>query len=195
VTSILSGAFLDLQGLGMLINLMRRVAPQPGAVFPAWQGMQYTRDMFSGGVRLDPLDNDRFPGMTLNPDTRTHTGTSPTRGQARQDAILDAAAGLVVELGYERVTVDAIAARRAQGPGDVEIADTGTLRGDLLFQVVGIANSVTGDGGPSLVNLIEAIRTDADFRDLVRTQIEAASAQAGRPSAARIGGRRMRPPS
>ncbi|MEO5851181.1 MAG: TetR/AcrR family transcriptional regulator [Nocardioides sp.] len=140
----------------------------------------------------------------MTPDTRTHTGTSPTRGQARQDAILDAAAELVVELGYERVTVDAIAARahaskatmyrlwptkgaliaaalrrRAQGPGDVEIANTGTLRGDLLFQVAGIANSVTGDGGPSLVNLIEAVRTDADFRDLVRTQIEAASAQAG----------------
>ncbi|MCY7395616.1 MAG: TetR/AcrR family transcriptional regulator [Nocardioides sp.] len=134
----------------------------------------------------------------------TKAATSPTRGQARRDAILDAAAALVVELGYERVTVDAIAARAqaskatmyrlwptkgaliaaalrrgAQGPGDVPIADTGTLRGDLVFQVAGIARSVSGDGDPSLVNLIEAVRTDALFRDLVRTQIEAASAQAG----------------
>lgn len=140
----------------------------------------------------------------MKANTRTYSATAPTRGQARQDAILGAAAELVVELGYERVTVDAIAARahaskatmyrlwptkgaliaaalrrRAQGPGDVDIADTGTLRGDLLFQVAGIAHSVTGDGGPSLVNLIEAVRTDADFRDLVRTQIEAASGQAG----------------
>jgi AcrR family transcriptional regulator len=136
--------------------------------------------------------------------TRAHSATPATRGQARQDAILTAAAELVVEVGYERVTVDAIAARaraskatmyrlwptkgaliaaalrrQAEGPGDVEIADTGSLRGDLLAQVAAIAKSVTGNGGPSLVNLIEAVRTDADFRDLVRTQIEAASAQAG----------------
>jgi AcrR family transcriptional regulator len=134
----------------------------------------------------------------------SHSANSPNRGQARRDAILAAAAELVVELGYERVTLDAIAARahaskatmyklwpnkgaliaaalreRAQGPGDVEVADTGTLRGDLLFQVAGITHAMTGTEGPSLVNLIEAIRTDPQFRDLVRNQIEAASAQAG----------------
>lgn len=30
-------------------------------MFPAWQGMAYLRDMFSGQARLDPLDNDRYP--------------------------------------------------------------------------------------------------------------------------------------
>ncbi len=49
--------------LGTLIRVARLVAPQPKAVFPAWQGMQYLRDMASGEGRLSPLDNDRYPGL------------------------------------------------------------------------------------------------------------------------------------
>ncbi len=138
------------------------------------------------------------------PRRRGRNAAVQTRGQARQDAILTAAAELVVQVGYERVTVDAIAARahaskatmyrlwptkgaliaaalrrQAEGSGESDIADTGTLRGDLLVQVAEIARSVSGDGGPSLVNLIEAIRIHAEFRDLVRTQIEAASTNIG----------------
>jgi len=51
-------------GLGVVIAAMRRLAPAPSAVFPAWQGMQYTRDMFEGRVRLTPLDNARYPELT-----------------------------------------------------------------------------------------------------------------------------------
>lgn len=48
--------------LAVLIPLLRRAAPEkPNAVFPAWQGMQYTYDMFGGAVQLTPLDNDRYP--------------------------------------------------------------------------------------------------------------------------------------
>jgi hypothetical protein len=36
------------------------VTPQSDAVFPAWQGMQYLRDMASGRGKLEPLDNDRY---------------------------------------------------------------------------------------------------------------------------------------
>ena len=49
--------------LGALIAFARTVAPATREVFPAWQGMQYMRDMFSGGALLAPLDNDRYPGM------------------------------------------------------------------------------------------------------------------------------------
>ena len=49
--------------LGVLIRLAEIVAPQPGAAFPPWQGMQYMRDMFSGRGKLHPLDNDRYPGL------------------------------------------------------------------------------------------------------------------------------------
>ncbi|PSJ36624.1 NmrA family NAD(P)-binding protein [Allosphingosinicella deserti] len=49
--------------LGAMIGIARRIAPQPGAVFPAWQGMQYLRDMMDGSGKLGPLDNDRYPGI------------------------------------------------------------------------------------------------------------------------------------
>jgi hypothetical protein len=53
-------------GLGMLgaiIALARTVAPAKRDVFPAWQGMQYMRNMFDGRAKLAPLDNDRYPGI------------------------------------------------------------------------------------------------------------------------------------
>ena len=49
--------------LGVLIRVARLAAPQPEAVFPPWQGMQYMHDMFSGQAKLDPLDNNRYPGL------------------------------------------------------------------------------------------------------------------------------------
>lgn len=46
-----------------LIKFTRTVFPQSKAVYPPWQGMQYMHNMFSGAVKLQPLDNDRYPGM------------------------------------------------------------------------------------------------------------------------------------
>ena len=54
----------SLGSLGFMIRIARLVAPQPKAAFPPWQGMQYMRDQFSGSVKLEPLDNGRYPGMT-----------------------------------------------------------------------------------------------------------------------------------
>ncbi|HUQ89413.1 MAG TPA: hypothetical protein VM096_17760, partial [Vicinamibacterales bacterium] len=53
-----------LQSLGVMINISKLVAPQPAVTFPAWQGMQYMRDQFSGLVSLTPLDNNRYPGVS-----------------------------------------------------------------------------------------------------------------------------------
>ncbi len=49
--------------LGVMIRLAKAVAPQSGATFPAWQGLQYVRDMFGGRAKLHPLDNGRYPGL------------------------------------------------------------------------------------------------------------------------------------
>ena len=49
--------------LGALIRVARTVAPARQEIFPAWQGMQYMRNMFDGRAKLAPLDNDRYPGM------------------------------------------------------------------------------------------------------------------------------------
>jgi nucleoside-diphosphate-sugar epimerase len=50
----------SLKLLGRLIALTRRLAPQPQAVFPPWQGMQYVGNMFSGLATSAPTDNDRY---------------------------------------------------------------------------------------------------------------------------------------
>ena len=53
-------------GLGMLsalIKVARTVAPGEKELYPAWQGMQYMRNMFDGLAKLEPLDNDRYPNM------------------------------------------------------------------------------------------------------------------------------------
>ena len=52
-----------LKRLSLLIRIARAVKPASDAVFPAWQGMQYLRDMASGRGRLLPLDNDRYGQM------------------------------------------------------------------------------------------------------------------------------------
>jgi len=52
-----------LDRLSLLIRIVRAVTPTGDAVFPAWQGMQYLRDMASGRGRLMPLDNDRYGPM------------------------------------------------------------------------------------------------------------------------------------
>jgi nucleoside-diphosphate-sugar epimerase len=46
-----------------LIKITRTVFPQSKALYPPWQGMQYLHNMFSGQAKLEPLDNDRYPGM------------------------------------------------------------------------------------------------------------------------------------
>ena len=53
-------------GLGTfctLIKVAHRVAPREQELYPAWQGMQYTCNMLDGRAKLEPLDNDRYPGM------------------------------------------------------------------------------------------------------------------------------------
>jgi hypothetical protein len=49
--------------LGTLIKVARTVAPGEKELYPAWQGMQYMRNMFAGRAKLEPLDNDRYPGI------------------------------------------------------------------------------------------------------------------------------------
>lgn len=53
-------------GLGtycQLIKVAHTVAPGERELYPAWQGMQYMCDMFRGHAKLEPLDNDRYPGL------------------------------------------------------------------------------------------------------------------------------------
>ncbi len=49
--------------LGTLIKFARLLSPGQQELYPAWQGMQYLRNMFDGRAKLGPLDNDRYPGI------------------------------------------------------------------------------------------------------------------------------------
>jgi uncharacterized protein YbjT (DUF2867 family) len=49
--------------LSGVIAMAKRFAPQPNDTFPAWQGMQYMRDQFSGRAQLSPLDTARYPDL------------------------------------------------------------------------------------------------------------------------------------
>lgn len=149
------------------------------------------------------------------------------RSRERTDAILSAALDLVGEIGYGRVTTDAIAARasaskmtmyrkwpskavliadalrqQAEGPAP-HPADTGSLRSDLAATVDDIAGTLSGAGKVSLLKLAEAIRDDAELRDLVRGQIYARcdadgaalcaqAAARGEPADPRLGGTAIR---
>lgn len=70
-------------GLGMLgtiIKIARTLAPGEKELYPAWQGMQYMRNMFDGRAKLEPLDNDRYPGMrwtTVRDVLSAHQDTHP----------------------------------------------------------------------------------------------------------------------
>ena len=70
-------------GLGMLtilIKIARTVAPGESQLYPAWQGMQYMRNMFDGRATLQPLDNDRYSGIhwTTVRDVLTAASIAPS---------------------------------------------------------------------------------------------------------------------
>ena len=49
--------------LDMLIKMARFFAPGRNELYPAWQGMQYMRDMMEGRVVIDNYDNNRYADM------------------------------------------------------------------------------------------------------------------------------------
>lgn len=50
--------------LGGMIKVARTIAPGGEKdLYPAWQGMQYMRNMLDGRAKLEPLDNDRYPDV------------------------------------------------------------------------------------------------------------------------------------
>jgi AcrR family transcriptional regulator len=123
---------------------------------------------------------------------------NPARGRPRdprrREAILAAAIALVGEVGYDRVTVDALAARagvskptiyrrwpggkqeiiveaiRAKHADAGELPDTGSLRGDLLAMlapvIAGIEQEAHLAGG-----LITQLRSSHELQELFRDEV------------------------
>lgn len=109
---------------------------------------------------------------------------------AREDEILDATLQLLLEVGYDRLTMDAVAKasraskatlyrrweskpslvvdamQRAKQAPTVEEHDTGTLRGDLVSTFCGAHGMATNDATGVLGAVITAVASDPEFAAL-----------------------------
>lgn len=112
----------------------------------------------------------------------------------REDEILDATLGLLFEVGYDRLTMDAVArdARaskatlyrrwdtkaslvvdavvRAKRAPAVEDHDTGSLRGDLMTTFCGAHGIAPSAAATALGSVLTALMTDPEFSEAFRTR-------------------------
>jgi AcrR family transcriptional regulator len=127
----------------------------------------------------------------------TTRATAPHRGRPRDPArdarILEAVGSLIAEVGYDRMTVDAIAERagvskptiyrrwagkpeivaeairshKEQGP----LPDTGSLRGDLLAVARELGQSLSGNNAQVAAGLTGLLRSSDEFATLFREHV------------------------
>lgn len=132
---------------------------------------------------------------TLSPPTEPRTRPSGARSEAREQAILAAALELLVEVGYDRLSMDALAERARAGKATiyrhwsgkaplvvdairqrkceqlVDPVDTGSLRDDLVLALVGHAEVFSEQDAAVLTGVMSAMRTDPELAELVRSQL------------------------
>lgn len=130
-------------------------------------------------VRATPKRDDPLPG----------------RGEAREEAILGAALELLAEVGYDRMSMDAIAVRaraskatiyrrwsgkaelvvtaleRHTGQRMAERLDPGDLRADLLGTVRALRDGLTEQDAGLLLGLITAMHRDEELARTVRARM------------------------
>jgi uncharacterized protein YbjT (DUF2867 family) len=49
--------------LNTIIKIAKVITPKSDELYPAWQGMQYMRDMMEGRVKITEYDNHRYPNI------------------------------------------------------------------------------------------------------------------------------------
>ncbi len=137
-------------------------------------------------------------------ETVPGTARGRPRDPAREAAILEAALHLVAELGYDRVSMDAVAAAcgaskatlyrrwpskaamvaaalQCRHHDPLEVVDSGDVRQDLVDSLTQMASAIRGDDVDLLVGLLGAIRHDPELRRVFRDDMTAykrAAAQA-----------------
>ena len=112
----------------------------------------------------------------------------------RDAAICDATLALLLEVGYDRMSMDAIAARahaskatiyrrwpgkqelvldavRARGVGLTVAEDTGSLRGDLVATYRSAIHGSAADDADLIAGVLRAMRTAPELADCVRSQV------------------------
>jgi AcrR family transcriptional regulator len=136
--------------------------------------------------------------VTVDVEDTTGRAVRPTgpRAEAREQAILDAALELLMEVGYDRLSMDALAerahagkatiyrhwsgkaqvvaeaVRRLKGGGaSTPFPSTGSLRGDLLAALDQISCDATDVDAAIIAGVMSAMRSDPELAELVRTQV------------------------
>lgn len=111
----------------------------------------------------------------------------------RELEILDATLAVLADVGYDRLTMDAVAARAKaskatlyrrwtnkaslvidalqHSKGPAEVPDTGTLRGDLQGLFCGMGGLAHSDTVATFASVLTAITRDADFALGFREQV------------------------
>jgi AcrR family transcriptional regulator len=116
---------------------------------------------------------------------------SPARGSGREAAICRAALELLAEVGYDRMSMDAVANRaraskatiyrhwhgkyelvldalRSRGVSEIAPIDTGSLRGDLLAVLHAIADGIAGEDIELMAGAVRAMRAAPELASCVR---------------------------
>ena len=112
----------------------------------------------------------------------------------RDVAICDATLALLLEVGYDRMSMDAIAARahaskatiyrrwpgkqelvldavKTRGVGLTVAEDTGSLRGDLVATYRSAVHGSAADDADLIAGVLRAMRTTPELADCVRSQV------------------------
>jgi len=111
----------------------------------------------------------------------------------RELEILAATLDVLADVGYDRLTMDAVAARAKaskatlyrrwtnkvslvidalhHSKGPTEVPDTGSLRGDLMGVFCGLGGLVDPDAVAMFASVLTATARDADFAEAFRTQV------------------------
>ncbi|NYD42536.1 TetR/AcrR family transcriptional regulator [Nocardioides panaciterrulae] len=136
----------------------------------------------------------------------THVdATGPTRPRVegdREQQILDATLAVLTEVGYDRLTMDAVASRAKASKATLyrrwngkealvveallsvhdvaPLPDTGTLRGDLIASFCGLGGLTDATSVGTFTAVLTAITHDPEFADAFRTQVIGPKAQASR---------------
>ena len=132
------------------------------------------------------------PQAATPPTTGEPTAKAPPIG--RDVAICDATLALLVEVGYDRMSMDAVAARahaskatiyrrwpgkqelvldavRSRGPGRVVPEDTGSLRGDLVATYTNAVHGTAAEDVELIAGVLRAMRSAPELADCVRSQM------------------------
>jgi AcrR family transcriptional regulator len=144
--------------------------------------------------------------------------TAPARrGGVCDAAIRDAALELLVEVGYDRMTIDALAARARASKATIyrrwsgkrelvvdaincraehlpEPPDTGSLRGDIAATLHAMAEGIGGQDADLMAGVLRAMRSSPELADSVREQVIEDKRQIGRTLVARAVARGELPP-